>query len=193
MRRIIVSLFAISAIVGVGVFATGAYFSDTITQDNYTFTTGSADLKFAFCGPEGINCASTPATLDNITFGPSDVQQTGPGITASDCLVIQNTGIYGLTLSSQLFVTSQTNPDMDNFFEVETDQANSSCQATGVLRNWASAETAAGAGNVASGITLAPGDRLYIITRNRWNSSGDQNYLQGQTLKLKTVIEGRTV
>jgi hypothetical protein len=46
---------------------------------------------------------------------------------------------------------------------------------------------------VASGITLAPGDRLYIITRNRWNSTGDQNYLQGQTLKLKTVIEGRTV
>ena len=45
---------------------------------------------------------------------------------------------------------------------------------------------------VPSGITLASGERLYIVTRNRWNSSGDQNYLQNQTLTLKSVIEGRT-
>jgi hypothetical protein len=190
MRRILASFFVIAVVAGLGIMATGAYFTDTITQDNYTFTTSSADLKFAFCGPEGIDCSSTAATLDNIYFNTS--QPTGPGISASDCLVIQNTGPYALALSSQLFVTSQTNADMDNYFEVETDQANSSCQATGTLRGWASAETAANLGMVASGITLASGDRLYIVTRNRWNSSGDQNYLQNQTLTLKSVIEGRT-
>lgn len=190
MRRILASLFVIACVVGLGIVATGAYFTDTITQDNYTFTTSTADLKFAFCGPEGIDCSSTGATLDNYTF--STAQTTGPGQSASGCLVIENTGPYALALSTQLFVTSQTNPDMDNFFEVRSDVANSSCQATSIMRDWASAETAAGQGMVPSGITLAPGDRLYVITRNRWNSSGDQNYLQNQTLKLKTVIEGRT-
>jgi hypothetical protein len=192
MRRIILSLFAISTIVGVGVFATGAYFTDTVTQDNYTFTTGSADLKIAFCtGGVGADCSGVHGTLDTVTF--TDPQTTGPGITADDCLVIENTGEYALTLSSQLFVTYQSNTDMDNFFEVETDQANTSCQATGTLRGWASAQDAAAAGQVASGITLAPDARLWIITRNRWNSTGDQNYLQNGSIVLKSVIEGRTV
>ncbi len=190
MRRILSSVFIIVSLLGVGVYATGAYFTDTITQDNYTFTTTSADLKFGFCGPVGINCAGTGATEDNHTFTTSQV--TGPGISASDCLVIENKGSYALTLSSRLTVTSSNPAGMANAFEVKADQANSSCQATGTLRDWASANAEQAAGQVGLGITLAPGARLYVITYNRWNSSGDQNGLQNGTLVLKTELEGKT-
>ncbi len=194
-RRIFASLFVISSVIGVGIFATGAYFSDTITQDNYTFTTGSADLKLGFCGgAEGTNCAAIPATLDNITFdSPSQDQVTGPGKTGIECIVIENTGEYALTLSSQLFVTGYSNFDMGTAFQVRAQSASENCFSTGVIRDWATAHAEHNAGLVNTGISLAPGGRLYVLTENRWDSSWDQNYLEGGFLKLKTVIEGRTV
>jgi hypothetical protein len=177
-------------VAGIGIFATGAYFTDTVTQDNYTFTTGSADLKIGFCGPIGTDCSGTAATEDNIYFTTS--QTTGPGIEASDCLVVQNTGDYELTLSSQLFVTDYSHPHMAVFFEVAADNANANCYATTNARPWNSAANEAAAGKVTTGTTLAPGGRAYFITYNRWNSDGDQNYLQNGYLKLKTVLEGKT-
>lgn len=191
-RKILASLFAITAIIGAGVFATGAYFTDTITQDNYTFTTSTADLKFEFCGGGiGTDCSGVTAGRDGITFSTSQV--TGPGKSGVDCLVIENAGAYDLTLSTQLTVTYANPGGMGDAFEVAADRANSSCNVLGALRGWASAYAAQSAGMVTTGITLAPGGRLYVLTYNRWNSSGDQNGLQGGTIKLKTVIEGRTV
>lgn len=190
MRKIMSSLFVIASLLGVGVFATGAYFSDTITQDNYTFTTGSADLKFGFCGPLGAFCDSSTATLDNYTFSTS--QTTGPGIEASNCIVVKNTGTYTLNLSSQLFVTDYSHPDMAIAFQVAADIANNNCVATAGLRPWSSASAEAAAGQVALGITLAPGASTYFILYNRWDSSWDQDYLENDYLKLKTVLEGRT-
>lgn len=191
MRRILVSIFMIASLIGVGVFATGAYFTDTITQDNYTFTSGSADLKFGFCGPIGTDCSSTSATLDNIYFTTSQV--TGPGKSGSDCLVIENTGAYSLTLSSQLFVTGNSHPDMAYFFQVAADRANSVCNPTATARPLARAVDEAAAGQQPLGVTLAPSERAYFITYNQWDSSGNQNYLQNGYLTLKTVVEGRTV
>ncbi|HEX7347994.1 MAG TPA: hypothetical protein VF253_14490 [Candidatus Limnocylindrales bacterium] len=190
MRKILSSVFVIVSVLGIGIFSTGAYFTDTITQDNYTFTTSAADLKFEFCGPVGINCAGTPATRDNIFFTTS--QETGPGKSASDCLVIENTGNYALGLSSQLFVTESNPAGMQNVFEVKADRANSSCQPTALIRDWASAAAEQAAGQVGLGITLQPGERLYVITYNRWNSVGDQNTLENGILRLKTVLEGKT-
>jgi hypothetical protein len=194
-RKILASLFAITAIIGAGVFATGAYFTDTITQDNYTFVTQTADLKLGFCPSVGGDCSGTAATIDNITFNsPAQDVVTGPGKTGVDCIVIQNAGAYNLTLSTQLTVTFASPGGMGDALEVAADKANSSCVAQTTLRDWASAYAAQSAGSVNSGITLAPGARLYVLTYNRWNSSsGDQNLLQGGTIKLKTVIEGRTV
>lgn len=194
-RRIFASLFVISSVISVGIFATGAYFSDTITQDNYTFTTGSADLKLGFCGgAEGTDCSAIPATLDNVTFdSPSQDQLTGPGKTGIECIVIQNTGQYPLALSSQLFVTDYSHFDMSTAFQVRAQSASSNCFSTGVIRDWATANSESVAGLVSTGITLAPNARLYVLTENRWDSTGDQNYLEGGFLKLKTVIEGRTV
>ncbi len=190
MRRILSSVFIIVSLLGVGVYATGAYFTDTITQNDYTFTTSSADLKFAFCGPIGTDCSTTAATLDDHTFTTS--QETGPGKSASGCLVVQNTGSYAMTLSSRLNVTAYSHPDMAYFFQVAADRANSSCFSTSAIRGWARAQDEANAGLVPLGISLAPGERLYIITYNAWDSTGDQNYLENGTLELQTVIEGKT-
>jgi hypothetical protein len=190
MRKILSSVFIIMSVLGIGIFTTGAYFTDTITQDNYTFTTSAADLKFEFCGPVGINCAGTAATRDNIFFTTS--QETGPGKSASDCLVVENTGNYALTLSSQLFVTESNPAGMQNVFEVKADRANSSCQPIALIRDWASAAAEQAAGQVGLGITLQPDERLYVITYNRWNSAGDQNSLENGILRLKTVLEGKT-
>lgn len=190
MRKIMSSLFVIVSLLGVGIFATGAYFSDTINQNNYTFTTGSADLKFGFCGPLGAFCDSSTATLDSYTFSTS--QTTGPGIEASNCIVVKNTGVYTLNLSSQLTLTAYSHPDMATFFQVAADTANNNCVSTGGLRPWAAAVSEATAGQVSLGISLAPGASTYFILYNRWDSSGDQNYLQGGYLKLNTALEGRT-
>ena len=193
-RKILASLFVISAVIGLGVFATGAYFTDTITQDNYTFTTGSADLKLGFCGAPGTDCSGTPATLDNVYFNsPAQDVVTGPGKSGSECIVVENKGAYALTLSSQLFVTNYSHPNMAVFFQVAAENANNVCNSTGFVRGWATAANEAGAGLVGLGITLAPGARAYFLTDNRWDSTGDQNYLQNGYLKLKTVIEGKTV
>jgi hypothetical protein len=191
MRRIILSLFAISAIVGVGVFATGAYFSDSINNNNYTFTTGTADLKFGFCSGVGADCSGTAANLDTWTFSTS--QLVGPGIQNSGCAVIENKGDYALSLSSALTVTQATPDQMQDWVQVAADRADSSCNAISTITPWATARAAATAGQQSLGITLNPGDRLYVIQYNRWDSSGDQNIAQNGTLKLNTVLEGRTV
>jgi hypothetical protein len=190
MRRILSSVFIIVSLLGVGVYATGAYFTDTITQNDYTFTTSSADLKFAFCGSIGTDCSTTAATLDNHTF--TTAQETGPGKSASGCLVVENTGSYAMTLSSRLNITDYSHIDMAYFFLVSADRANSSCFSTSVIRPWARAQAEANAGLVPLGISLAPGERLYLITYNDWDSTGDQNYLENGLLELQTIIEGKT-
>ncbi len=190
MRKIMSSLFVIAAVLGVGIFATGAYFSDTITQEDYTFTTGSADLKFGFCGSLGAFCDSSGAVLDNYTVTTS--QTTGPGIEASNCIVVKNVGLYTLNLSSQLVITDFSDIGMTSAFQVAADTASNNCVSTGGLRPWASAASEQAAGQVSLGISLAPGASTYFILYNRWDSTGDQNSLQNESLELKTVLEGRT-
>jgi hypothetical protein len=190
MRRILASLFVIASVVGLGVMATGAYFTDTIALNNYNFQTGSADLKFGNCSGLGADCSSTPATLDSWTF--STAQQIGPGIENAGCLVIVNTGDYALDLSSTLTVTDYSHPDMLTAFEAQSQQANSSCQATSTLQEWASAGSLHNA-TFDPPIVLDPGERLYVILRNRWNSSGPQDHLENGFIKMNTVIEGKTV
>jgi hypothetical protein len=195
MKRIALSLFAIIAIISVGVFATGAYFTDSISATNYTFTTGSADLKFNFCGDGehlNIDCSTTSATLDSVNF--TTAQTIGPGIENDGCLVIQNTGQYTLNLKASLTVTSDP-AGMWNAFQVYSAITNDHCNP-GVISStpfpWESAHTAQGAGAVSIG-SLAPGARMYVIQSNGWDSTGDQNSMQNQTIKMNTLISGQTV
>lgn len=190
MRRILSSLFVILAIVSVGVFATGAFFTDTVGTTNQTFTTGSADLKFGQCGEIGADCSNVPANIDTYSVPGSEL--TGPGVQNSGCLVVQNTGQYSLNLSSTVDVTAYSHPDMATYFEVAADVANSSCYAASTLMAWQSAAAAEAASPLALGITLAPAQRLYLVLYNRWNSTGDQNYLQNGSITLDTSLIGQT-
>lgn len=190
MRRILSSLFVILAIVSVGVFATGAFFTDTVGTTNQTFTTGSADLKFGQCGEIGDDCSSVSATLDTYSVPGSEL--TGPGVQNSGCLVVQNTGQYSLNLSGAVDVTAYSHPDMATFFEVAANVANSSCNPTSTLIGWQTAASAEAASPIALGISLTPGQRLYLVLYNRWNSTGNQNYLQNGNITLNTSLTGQT-
>ncbi len=77
------------------------------------------------------------------------------------------------------------------FFEVATDKANSFCNPLSTLIGWQSAATGETNSPFAFG-DLAPGGRLYLVLYNRWNSSGDQNYLQGGWIQLTTKVDGKT-
>lgn len=191
MKRIALALFAIAGVVAVGFFATSAYFSDTISQNTFTFTTGTADLKFGFCPGTAQDCSGVAATHDTYTFSTS--QTVGPGLNNNGCIVIENKGQYLLHLTAQLTVVSTTADGMQDALQVGAQSVDSSCNpGSGAgLYGPQSVRAAAGAGAIGIG-DLAPGARLYVLASNSWNSTGDQNALQGQTIVLNTSVTGTT-
>jgi hypothetical protein len=191
VRKIIASFFVITSVVGVGIFATGAYFTDTVTQSNLTFTTGSASLAFGFCPGLATDCSTAPTPHHDLSSFPA--ANIGPGITNADCLVIQNTGQYALHMTGGISNYTQSVPGMDARFLVKAETTDSSCNAgSGTtiygLQSLASAYTAT---PQAFG-TLAPGGRLYVIWSNAWDSTGNQNAFQGQTVTVDTFMTGQT-
>lgn len=191
MRKIIASLFVISAVVGIGIFATGAYFTDSVSITGQTFTTGAADLRFGQCGEIGDDCTAVAATETTVSIPSSFTELTGPDQANSGCLVVENFGPYLLHLTGSLAVTATSHPNMAIFFEVATDKANNLCTAQTTLIGWQSAATADANSPFAFG-DLAPGGRLYLVLYNRWNSTGDQNYLQNGMIELTTQVDGQT-
>ena len=193
MRKILASLFVIASVVGIGVFATGAYFTDTVNQDNLTFTTGNADLKFGFCDPGvGGYCGDDPtAALDSFDFGPLTDVLTGPGQTHADCLYFDNTGDYALDLTGGIAWYDQSHPDMDDTFLVQAALANSSCQATGYVFGSQTVLSAYSAGFQSFG-SVAPGGRIYVIWSNSWAPDGNQNALQNQWIQIDSQMTGKT-
>lgn len=191
MRKILVSLFLITSVVGIGIFATGAYFTDTVTMNNLTFTTGAAQLKFGFCPGLQADCLGTDATLHDVSSFPAAT--IGPGITNADCLVIQNTGDVALNLTGGIGTYTQTIGGMDAAFLVKAETTDSSCNPGSgtVIFGSQSLATAYGAGPQSFG-SLAPGGRLYVIWSNSWNSTGDQSSLQHQTITVNTFMTGKS-
>ncbi len=201
MKRIALALFAIIGVVSAGVYATSAYFTDTVSQNNYTFTTGSADLKFGFCPGISTDCSAVAASFDTYTFDTS--QPTGPGKSGSGCVVVQNTGDYALHLTSQITVASESPVvsapyGMQDAFLVKADKdVDSSCTpGTGTpLYSLQSARSAASFSNLPVG-DLAPGAKMYFIISNAWDSSWDQSTppydLQGGNIHLNISMTGKT-
>ncbi len=199
MKRISLALFAIIGVVSAGIFATSAYFTDTITQNNYTFTTSNADLKFGFCTGLATDCSGTAASLDSVSFTPAEAAATGPGKTGDTCLVIENISEYNLHLSSQFSVVSENpvvaapNGLQDAFLVKAEKGVDSSCNpGTGtLLYSLQSARSAASFTDLPAG-DLAAGARIYVIISNAWDSSWDQTALENGTLKLNTSVTGKT-
>ena len=191
VRKILASLFVVSAVIGIGIFTTGAYFTSTVSTTNQLFVTGNAELKFGQCGVIGSDCTGVAATYSTVDMGYAGNQMTGPGKANSGCLVIQNTGDYDLDLSTTItYLTS--NNDFGAYFQFAADQADSSCNPTLTLLGWTPAVTARNNSPIAFG-SLAAGARLYVVLYNRWDSSVEQNYLQNQWLNLTLKVDGRTV
>jgi hypothetical protein len=186
-------LFVIASVVGIGVFATGAYFTDTVTQNNLTFQTDSAELAYGFCPGMQTDCSTTAATLHDLSsFPPATI---GPGITNADCMVIENKGDYTLNLTGGVAAYVQSAGGMDGAFLVKAETADSSCNpGSGTVifgqQSLASAYYVAGPQSFG---TLAPGGRIYVIWSNAWDSTGNQNALQNQTIVVNTFMTGQTV
>jgi len=191
MKRIALALFAIAGVVAAGYFATSAYFTDTASMNNLTFETGTADLKFAPCPGIATDCSTTPATLDSYTFSTSSL--VGPGITNTQCVVIENTGDYLLHLTSKLVITSAVPVGMQNAVTVKAESTDTSCNpGSGTpLYSTQSAASAQAAGDVSIG-DLAAGGRMYVLLTNGWDSTGNQDGLQNGQLKLNVSVTGQT-
>ncbi len=191
MRKILASVFVIAAVLGIGVFATGAYFSDTVTQSNLTFTTGGATLKYGFCPGISTDCSGTAATLHDVSSFPSAT--VGPGITNSDCLVFQNTGTYALNLTGGISAYTQSTSGLNNVFLVKAETTDSSCNAgSGTVIYGSQSLLSAFNNNPQAFGSLAPGARMYVIWSNAWDSTGNQNGFQNQTITVNTYMTGTT-
>jgi hypothetical protein len=191
VRKILASLFVIAAVIGVGVFATGAYFTDTVTQTNLTFKTTQAQLMFGFCPGLQADCSSTAAGLHDLSTFPD--AKIGPGITNADCLVIENTGDYALNLTGGISGYHVSATGMDNVFLVKAETTDSSCNPGSGTVIYSLQSLASASANTPQPFgPLAPGGRLYVIWSNAWDSSGNQNTFQNQTITVDTFMTGQT-
>ena len=192
MRKILASLFVIAGLVGVGVFATGAYFTDTVTQNNLTFNTGSASLAYGFCPPGNADCSSAPTPYHDLSTFPN--ANIGPGLTNADCLVIVNTGQYALNLTGGIatYHYSAGGAGIDQAFMVKAELANQWCSPGTAIFGSQSLLSAYNAGPQSFG-SLAPGAKIYVVWSNSWNSVGNQNSLQNQWVQVDTFMTGQTV
>ena len=192
MRKILASLFVIGALLSVGVFATGAFFTDTVTQNNLNFETKAASLQYGFCPGMATDCSGTLASLHDLSSFPA--ANVGPGINNADCMVIQNNGAYALNLTGGVATYTQSTGGMDGAFLVKAETSDSSCNpgSGSLVFGTQSLASAYGAGAQSFG-SLAPGGRLYVIWSNSWDSTGNQNALQNQWIHVNTFMTGQTV
>ena len=58
---------------------------------------------------------------------------------------------------------------------------------------WTPAATAQANSPFAFDGTLASHQRMYVILYNQWDSTGNQNALQGQWLNMTLRVDGQTV
>ena len=82
---------------------------------------------------------------------------------------------------------------MRDAFQVSAATADSSCNpgSGSPIYSTQSARSAATAGDVTVG-DLAAGARMYVLISNSWDSAGNQNALQGQSIVLNTSVTGKT-
>ena len=192
MRKILASLFVIIAVVGAGVFATGAYFTDTVTQSNLTFQTGTADLKFGFCPGLAADCSGVTAYPGR----PGHVPVRDDRPRHHECR------LHGLPEHRSICPQPDrwhryVRPDGPRH-ELRLprqgrDRRTSSCQAVGSVVFGMQPLHQAYLASPQSFGSLAPAARIYVIWSNAWDSTGNQNSFQNQTITVNTYMTGQTV
>ncbi len=179
MRKLLASLFVISALLGVGVFATAAYFQVQQAGPGFTLTTGTADL----------DVAQVDGTL---TGSPLMV---GPGFDEYTCIRIHNTGDYALDVT----LTLSTPPADRLALAVQNAldlSINPTPDCTGYGTDYLLSAYLVPNNPQSLGPTLAVGATSYAVLRLHWNAAADQlnqNNLQGYTgFTITGTITGTT-
>jgi len=170
VRRILASLFVIAALLGVGVFATGAYFSTT-----------PAPL-----GPVVLN-TGTPGL--NVSFYTAPVIPTkiAPGWSNTYCVDILNNGDYALNVSKT--VTSAGSGALWGAITL-TAYVGPDCTTPGTL---VGSNTLQGwDGYTANLGPLATSAHVYLIETLAFPDSGNQNSLISQTISVTENFTGQT-
>lgn len=175
MYKIIKSVFAIVAVVALSVGATGAYFSDTATITDNTFTTGTLDIRI-----NGVD------TLVGQTYGPA-----APGqVFTSDVYRVRNFG--NLTAKTVLLSATETGVPSGLY----------SALSLKIEVPWGPSWISIYEGNLsdlngdsllASWEQLAPG-AVKMFRYSVWlpETGLDQSGLMGQTATWSFSVEGRT-
>ena len=174
MRKILASLFAISALVAVGVFATGAYFSKSVVSPDITFTAGSPDFNIA------------------LVQGDQNIGPVGPGWTKHVCVEIQNAGPFALNMTQKINATAGS-PDLYAAVLLRVLAADNSCTPTGTFNDWSALNNYDNY-VVPMGSVTSPGGTAFVVEDLKWNETGtDQSALEGLSFTLHVTINGQTL
>jgi len=175
VRKILASLFVIAALLGVGVFATGAYFQVVQPGPAFDIETGTADL---FVQPVGGNLG--------------DLDKVGPGYDRYTCISILNDGEFALNVTLSL-AFPDGNAALEQAMYASLNPTNSSC--TGYGTDYTLDQYIGNPQVLATGLT--PGATAYVVLRLHWNETGtDQSTLMGggaNWLRIVGTITGQTL
>lgn len=190
MKRIIISVIIILAVVSMTIKATTAYFSDTEASSGNTFSTGTLNLtldgantniaKFNVSGmkPNDIQTGTwtirNTGSIDGYLDMHNIVQTHSPGTTTEPELTIEDpdVGSLGDLLNINLFVDANNNGVLDN---------GETTIYSGLLSGLANTYDA--------NIPLSAGSTNYITMAVNWPSGPNDNKGQGDVAQLDMTFE----
>jgi hypothetical protein len=170
MRKIFGSLIVVTALVSMGVLATGAYFSTTAPLGPVTLTTGTPSLNVSFYTAPVI-----PALI-------------APGFSNTYCVDIANNGDYALNVSKTV-----TSAGSSGLWDAITLSIAKGSDCTGPGTAVASNTLHAFDGYTANLGPLAKGAHLYLLETLAFPDTGSpQNTLLNQTIAVTENFTGQT-
>jgi hypothetical protein len=176
MKRIFASLIVITAIAGMGVLASTAYFQFQGQGLGFTLTTGSASLQQT--GASG-------------TLGTSGSIQVGPGFTGYECVSILNDGQYTLSVTESLAFTAG-DANLEKAVSLSLAASTSGCPESGSGTAYSLDKYQNNPQPIIA--SLAPGATVYVTHTLAWIETGtNQNGLEKDSLTVNGTITGQTL
>ena len=185
MLKILKSMLVIVAVAAVGVGATGAYFSDTASITDNTFSTGTLDIRIngqqsvvgATFSPMAPGQVGTSPQYEINNYGapwfagPSNLTAKYLALSAANCSD-NSSGLCGL-----LNIKVEVNRGWPTWQVAYDGALNGLSNADVLAPNWSE---------------LVPGSSESMRYTITLPDSGDQTSLMGQTATWDFVVEGRT-